>query len=406
MTRGAYVFVAFVYLVLGASFLASTATMMREFYGYEWLTMLLTHSHLFLFFPLFGLLVLAAFYLPSVAFAHMYWYHVPYGRLRFIFGIFVAVGLSLGVSHLLTSAHPRGIWEIAPNAIRADRGVPANCRANNVPCERAPIGDVLGVLRTESPSRLGLSEFARSCTRDKLLPATAIFKEERYCFPAMRMLSGDACCTAQRRFKDDVGALSANPRTRSQAADLDIIFMPFKVFFIVVMIVVALMLAVWRNKMDTHYKSKVPSIERGIMIGAIAMLFWPIMDYGYQQTADVLFGREYGAFKWRWSVVIGPWVVLLLFFFLRRLGKNMAMVGQFSGIAGGLFAVLRYQDINNWAQRFFGAGADDWMPFVFGVLAFMGVAALLWRQRSRAAQEVAGSPDDPPAPDSTQPAAS
>jgi hypothetical protein len=46
------------------------------------------------------------------------------------------------------------------------------------------------------------------------------------------------------------------------------------------------------------------------------------------------------------------------------------------------------------------------MPFVFGVLAFMGVAALLWRQRSRAAQEVAGSPDDPPAPDSTQPAAS
>jgi hypothetical protein len=84
----------------------------------------------------------------------------------------------------------------------------------------------------------------------------------------------------------------------------------------------------------------------------------------------------------------------------------MAMVGQFSGIAGGLFAVLRYQDINNWAQRFFGAGADDWMPFVFGVLAFMGVAALLWRQRSRAAQEMAGSPDDPPAPDSTQPAAS
>ncbi|NJO22935.1 MAG: hypothetical protein HC868_08260 [Sphingomonadales bacterium] len=265
MTRGAYVFVAFVYLVLGASFLASTATMMREFYGYEWLTMLLTHSHLFLFFPLFGLLVLAAFYLPSVAFAHMYWYHVPYGRLRFIFGIFVAVGLSLGVSHLLTSAHPRGIWEIAPNAIRADRGVPANCRANNVPCERAPIGEVLGVLARGKPEPAWLSEFARSCTRDKLLPATAIFKEERYCFPAMRMLPGDACCTAQRRFKDDVGALSANPRTRSQAADLDIIFMPFKVFFIVVMIVVALMLAVWRNKMDTHYKSKVPSIERGII---------------------------------------------------------------------------------------------------------------------------------------------
>jgi hypothetical protein len=406
MTRGAYIFVAFVYLVLGASFLASTAAMIREFYGYEWLAMLLTHSHLFLFFPLFGLLVLAAFYLPSVAFAHMYWYHVPYGRLRFIFGIFVAVGISLGVSHLLTSAHPRGIWEIAPNTIRADKGIPANCRTGNVPCERAAIGDVLKVLREESPSRLGLSDFARSCTRDKLLPATEIFKEERYCFPAMRMLSGDACCTAQRRFRDDVGALSANTRTRSETADLDVIFMPFKVFFIVVMIVVALMLAVWRDKIDTLYKSRVPSIERGIMIGAIAMLFWPIMDYGYQQTADVLFGREYGAFKWRWSVVIGPWVVLLLFFFLRRLGKNLAMVGQFGGIAGGLFAVLRYQDINNWAQRFFGAGADDWMPFVFGALAFVGVVALFWRRRSKTAREQTSAASDPPAPDGTLPAAS
>jgi len=91
--------------------------------------------------------------------------------------------------------------------------------------------------------------------------------------------------------------------------------------------------------------------------------------------------------------------------FARR-PKNMAMVGQFSGIAGGLFAVLRYQDINNWAQRFFGAGADDWMPFVFGALAFVGVVALIWRQRARAVQEDIIPADDPPAPDSTQPAAS
>jgi len=403
MTRGAYVFVAFVYVILAAAFLMSTALVIREFQDYDWLAIVLTHSHLFLFFPLFGLLVLAAFYLPSVAFTHMYWYHVPWGRVRFIFGFCVAVAISIWVSQALTSGGLRGIWEISPAALEADRGVPANCNVNGVPCERAPIGAVLAKLREAGPSRIGLSEFARSCKQDELLPATPIFKEERYCFPALRMLSGAECCKVQQRFRQDVAALHDNRRTRSEAADLDAIYLPFKVFFISVMIVVATMLAVWRNKIDVLYKRHVPAIERGIMIGAIAMLFWPIMDYGYQQTSDLLFGRNYGAFKWRLSLVIVPWVVLLLFFFLRRFGKNLAMVGQMGGIAGGLFAALRYQDINNWSQRFFGSGAEDWMPIVFAALALIGLFVLLWSgndaSKKARAQMAAPKQPEPAAPE-------
>src|SRR5262245_36978722 len=50
-----------------------------EFANTDWLTMVLAHSHLFLFFPLLGSLGLVAFYLPSVAFAHLYWTHLPGG---------------------------------------------------------------------------------------------------------------------------------------------------------------------------------------------------------------------------------------------------------------------------------------------------------------------------------------
>ena len=381
MTRGAYIFVACVYLILAASFLASTGLLIQEFGSVDWRAIIQLHSHLFLFFPIFGLLVLAAFYLPSVAFAHMYWYHVPYGRIRFILGIFVAVAISIGVAQLFAASDLRGVWEVSPAALKADTGVPANCAVGRT-CQRAPILSVVSKLRDAGPRRVGLAEFARDCRVDDMLPPTTSFKEERYCFPALRSLPGKECCEAQARLRSDVAALRNNPRTRSEASDLDAIFLPLKIFFITVMLVVALMLAVWRNKIDTLYGPQVPAIERGVIIGAVAMLFWPIMDYGYQQTSDVLFGNYYGGFNPRWSLVIAPWAILLLFFFLRRFGKNLAMVGQMGGIAGGLFAVLRYQDVNNWAQRFLGGGAEQWMAYVYAGLAVIGLALLLWPRKA------------------------
>lgn len=383
MTRGAYVFVAFIYLFLAASFLASTTLLIQEFSSTDWVAILQMHSHLFLFFPIFGLLVLAAFYLPSVAFTHMYWHHVPYGRIRFILGFFVAVGISIGVSHLLASSELRGLWEVSPTALKADTGSPPNCIVGRT-CQRAPILATVAKLREAGTKRMGLSEFARDCRVDELLPPPPAFREERFCFPALRSLPGRECCLVQAQLKDDIAALRNNFRTRSESAGFDAIFLPLKVFFIVVMLVVALMLAVWRNKIDTLYGSKVKAIERGVIIGAIAMLFWPIMDYGYQQTSDVLYGNYRGSFSPRWSLVIAPWVILLLFFFLRRFGKNLAMVGQMGGIAGALFAALRYQDINNWAQRFLGGGAELWMPYVYAGLAAAGLILLLWPRREGA----------------------
>jgi len=394
MTRGPYLFVAFVYLILAAAFMASTGLLISEFWNSDlvarlnipefsepdWMTMVMAHSHLFLFFPIFGLVALAAFYLPSVVFTHMYWHHVkPAGRLRFMFGIVVATAVSLFISHLLTSAELRGIWEVSPQALARDRGVPPGCGAENgPPCDRAPLITALAKVRAEGPGHMGLSDFARSCRNDPLLPPPQSFNEPRYCFAALRLLPGAECCRIQRELAAHLARLSGSPATRSRASVLDNVFLPFKVFFVTVMIAVASMLAFWRDRIDTLYGTRVRAIERGVIVGAAAMLFWPIMDYGYQQTSDLLFGKEYGAFKLRWSLVIAPWALLLLFFFLRKLGKNLEMVGQMGGILGGFFAVLRYQDINNWAQRFLGSGAEQWIFFGLVALAIVGLVALLW----------------------------
>jgi hypothetical protein len=94
---GARVFVGIGFLILGTSFITSSGVLIYEFASTDWLTMVLAHSHLFLFFPLLGSLGLVAFYLPSVVFTHLYWSHLPGGKVRFSLGIIAIGALSLAV---------------------------------------------------------------------------------------------------------------------------------------------------------------------------------------------------------------------------------------------------------------------------------------------------------------------
>src|SRR5215813_2299573 len=104
----ARMFVGLVFLVLGASFLASTGILVNEFRDADWRSMLVVHSHLFLFFPMFGILALAAFYRPAVVFTDLYWTHLRHGKVRYGLGLLAVVGLTLAVTHWL-DAKPRGL---------------------------------------------------------------------------------------------------------------------------------------------------------------------------------------------------------------------------------------------------------------------------------------------------------
>jgi hypothetical protein len=113
------------------------------------------------------------------------------------------------------------------------------------------------------------------------------------------------------------------------------------------------------------------------MIGALAMLLWPIMDYGYQQTSDALFGRAQSGFQVRLSLVIAPWALLLTFYFLRRLGKQAEIIGQLAGLVVTAVAITKFDKVYDAAARLFGIGADPWMLIVVAALSALGVVALL-----------------------------
>jgi hypothetical protein len=371
---GARIFVALSFLLLGVSFLASTGLLIYEFQDLDWPTMVVAHSYLFFFFPVLGLLALCAFYLPSVVFTHLYWNYLPYGKLRFLLGLVVVVAASLGFAWYLQK-DPRSIWEASPEALRADK--------RDAPGGRVAILSVLSDLREKAQARTGLSKFARNCAPDPLLEEPEDMAKKRYCFPAQTLLTGAACCKVQMQFAHALKRLQQNPDTRSLSAQLDeLVFLPLKVFFVLIIIAIGALLAVWRDRIDAHYRELLPRLEPSIIIGAFAMLFWPAMDYGYQQTADVLFGRMSAGLPLRLSLVIAPWVLLLLFYFLRRLGEQGELVGRISGVVVAAVAVARLEQLNDWVGRLFGIGADWAVLIVQAALAAAGIIALLWLRRT------------------------
>jgi hypothetical protein len=365
--KGARVFVTLVFIVLGAAFVVSTGLLLLEFENTERLTILTAHSHLFFFFPVLGVLALFAFYLPAVVLTHFYWNRVRYGKLRFLVGFAVLAAGAVAVAIWLDEP-PRGLYEVSPIALAADKGDPAT--------KRAPILQSLLDLRAEARKRVGLSKFARNCDPDTLLETPEEMNKVRYCFSAQAPLKGAECCAVQKSATEAVTQLY---RTRpSISAIYDAIFLPVKIFFVLVIVAIAVLLAIWRNRLDEHYGELVPRLERSIIVGAFAMLFWPAMDYGYQQTTDVLFGRHGEGPQLRLSLVLVPWALLLLFYFLRRLGKQGELVGQISGVVVAGVAVLRYEQLNDLVGRVFGIGAEPWFLIFLIAASLAGLMLLLW----------------------------
>jgi hypothetical protein len=386
---GAKIFVATAFAILGASFLISTGLLIYEFQGADWVTMVMAHSHLFFFFPVFGLLALAAFYLPSVVFTDLYWHHLRFGTWRYFGGLIVLAIAAVYFADMLDT-EPRAVWEASRAALAADRGEQVDC-GNEAPCTRVPILDALGEMRKEAQRRIGLSKFSRTCTSDAMLGPGDDVNIERQCFPANAKLKPAACCEVQRHLADTLGAMQADPTRRSLAGTWDRVLLPFKVFFVLVVMAIGLLLAVWRSRLDEHYAEFVPAVEVGVIIGALAMLVWPAMDYGYQQTANVLFGRWQTGPQLRLSLVIGPWALLLMFYFLRRLGRQGETLAQVAAVVTAATAVLRYEDLNDWAARLLGLGAQPWVAYVLVIVAVAGFAMLLWasRPQSRIAERLA-----------------
>jgi hypothetical protein len=377
---GAKIFVATIFTGLAAGFVLSTWLLFTEFRDHAPLTLALMHSHLFIFFPTFGVLALCAFFLPAAVFTHLYWYKLPYGRVRFLFGFAVAIGLSVWVTTSMLGewVMPRAVWEMAPKAWDTDRSETVRpCGPGSTSsCTRAAILPVVQSLRSKAQSTSSLSKFGRSCAYDKLLEVPEAYTRQRWCFPADGLANTETCCAVQAAFAKVVAQGFYTDQTRSTLARADQLLQPLKIFFILVVLVIAIMLVIWQHHVEVYYPDLTGRLEHHIFIGAVAMLIWPIMDYAYLDVTNALFGRMTSDLQPRLSLVVAPWSMLLLFYYLKRFARRVEVIGQIVGVGGGLLAVIARDELKDWAVRLVGIGMPWWMGVVLATVWLVGMAAL------------------------------
>lgn len=394
LSPAAHAFVLVVFTALGASFIASTVQLYLEFRMHDWKSLLAAHSHLFFFFPIFGLLALAAFYIPCVVFTDFYWRRASdereralgpgrWGPARFIFGTVVVSIVALWFTTQLSGEALRGVWEVSPAAMQDDRAteVPGCRDERGQACVRQPILATLQDLRAKAMDRRTITEFARPCSPDPLLEEPATFNAIRYCFPARARMTAANCCLVQAEFARAVAAKHANVKLRSTTSRFEEAATFAKSFFIVVLVVVSALLVFWQDKIQHLYPGRLDAIERGIIVGSVAMLFWLLMDYGYQQTADVLFGRAKPGFPVRLSVIVAFWSVLLIVYFLKSVGRTLFNVAQVSTIVASGVAVFQYEQIMNMSVSLLGIGARETNFVILLCIALLALQLVYGRWR-------------------------
>jgi len=367
MLSGAYIFVAVIYVAIALSFIGTTATLAYEFWDYGWLDLMATDSHLFVFFPTFGLVALVAFYLPSVAFVDHYWRDVALGKLRFIGGALALIVLSQFLAQKILQSPNHSVWEVAPQVLSQDVGAPANCvRRGNGDCERLPVLVAVNNLRLLSQNRLGLSEFVRNCDEDLLIAREATEGPNRYCAATTPystrpdLKSDDACCAAQERLVRAINTMHDAPNARSLTGTVHAFLLPLKIFFLMILVSISLLLTLRFKAIDRNYHNRMLSIEIGLIVGTIATLFFPLMAQAFLQSLAVLAGNAgQGTFSTMvpaMSVGFGIWTFLIIIFFFRRNGDSVELLTKIGSAAAGGIALMKYDVIVAFLVRAIGSG--------------------------------------------------
>ncbi len=419
MLMGTRIFVFLVFTAIGLAFVSLLGGLIYEFGGEnpldlsaDWLAIATLYSHLFLFFPTLGLFTLYAFFVPASVFVDLYWRHVSFGRLRFIAGALALVALSYQISVVLQQGTP-AIWQIAPDVLLQDRGAPEICspyrpqpailcascgaaqpEARNVCRSRQPVLKSVREVRTVSTQSFGLGAFVRSCQASPLLDAAASESGQRYCFVSGRLADADSCCASLQAFNTQMWALYAEPANRSMLHRIHGFTLPVLTFYLLILVVIGGLLVIRRKMVDLHYGIWLERLERGVVLGAIAMVVWPLSNHAFVETSAVLYGTSarstYVTLAPFFTAVFGLWALMILFYFYRKSEKDIEGAGKAVGVIVSVLTVLNYPDIISFSERFVGAGAG-WealaMLAVLLILASTRISFLQFAKRSAFADE-------------------
>jgi hypothetical protein len=389
MTQGIRTTVFLIFAILAASFLTVLGALIYEYRDTDWPSMALIYSQLFLFFPTFGILALCAFYFPACIFVDMYWNHVRYGRVRIWIGGIVLAIASFAIAQPLLVGVP-AIWQVKPEVLKADRGEPPGCLEQQQSCARLPVTKAMSLVREASQNRLGLGAFGRDCAvkDDPYLPVPDSFKEPRYCFVSGQMATGAECCAAQANFREHMRDMYAPPENHALTGKVHEWVLPFIIFFLLVLFMIGFMLVIRRRSLDEFYGRSLNRLERGVLVGAFAMLFWPLSNHSYIQSTAVLFGGSsrslFVTLAPVFSLLFGLWALMLFFFFLRRYKQDVELVGKIGGVVISAIAFLRYEEIVGYFERLAGSGADSLsLGFLGAVLLTAFLQLVIWRSYDR-----------------------
>jgi hypothetical protein len=170
--------------------------------------------------------------------------------------------------------------------------------------------------------------------------------------------------------------------------------LPFKVFFLLQLLMISILLALRHEGVARHYPDRIGRIEVGVIVGAIAMVFFPLMSQGFVQTADVLYGvRQDTGFKPivnAMSFAFGAWALLLVLFFFRRHTPEVELAAKLAGVVASTIAIVKYDLIVALFTRYLGSGANELSIAVLVALAIIAVFILLSPMSRRA---IAGDQD-------------
>jgi hypothetical protein len=151
--------------------------------------------------------------------------------------------------------------------------------------------------------------------------------------------------------------------------------------FLVSVIAGAMLVVAHRNRIDQYYAELVPKIERSIIIGAGALLFWPLTDAAANYS-DPVINRDWN-FEFRASMIVPFWCLFLVFYLSRRLGRQGEMLWKVAGLVFLTAVIILYSDIASWVTRVFGAGMGPGTLATCVVIAVAGMLLLLWRRAGR-----------------------